>query len=165
MQALLATPVTRAELLVSKVLPYYGLGMMALAICLLVAVFLMGVPFRGSVLGLFGISSLFMGSALGLGLLLSTVLRSQFNAAMAALTAAFLPALMLSGFVFEIASMPWPLRALTHVIPARFFASSLQTLFQTEGAWVLLGANAIALALLACFWLGLTALKTRRTLD
>ena len=50
-------------------------------------------------------------------------------------------------------------------IPARFFASSLQTLFQTEGAWVLLGANAIALALLACFWLGLTALKTRRTLD
>lgn len=93
-------------------------------ICLLVAVYIMDVPFRGSLLALFVVSSLFLGCALGMGLFLSTVMRNQFNAAQAALTAAFLPAMMLSGFVFEIASMPQPLQWLTPyhfrpVTPAR----------------------------------------------
>lgn len=165
MEALLATPVTRTELLLSKILPYYALGMTAMLVCLGVAVFLMDVPFRGSLAALLGQSTLFLGSALGLGLFLSTIMRSQFNAAMAALTAGFLPALMLSGFVFEIASMPLPLRLLTRVIPARYFASSLQSLFQAGTPWSLLGPNALGLALLMVLWLGLTALNTRRTLD
>ena len=165
MEALLATPVTKAELLVSKVLPYYVLGMLALIICLGVSVFVMGIPFRGSLLALVGISTLFLGSALGMGLFLSTVLRSQFNAALAALTSAFLPALMLSGFVFEIDSMPKALQFLTRIIPARYFASSLQTLFQAGTIGASLWANALGLGLLMLFWLGLTALKTRRTLD
>jgi ABC-2 type transport system permease protein len=165
MEALLATPVTRWELLASKILPYYALGMAAVLICLGVAVFLMGVPFRGSLLALLGVATLFQGSAQGLGLFLSTVMRNQFNAAMAALTAAFLPALMLSGFVFEIASMPLPLRLLTRIIPARYLASSLQTLFQAGDLGSLLGWNALGLFLLAALWLGLTAAMTRRTLD
>lgn len=165
MEALLATPVTRAELLLSKILPYYVLGMLASWICLLVAVYIMDVPFRGSLLALFVVSSLFLGCALGMGLFLSTVMRNQFNAAQAALTAAFLPAMMLSGFVFEIASMPQPLQWLTHIIPARYYASSLQTLFQAGTLPQLLGPNMLFLLLLCIFWLGLTALKTRRTLD
>ena len=165
MEALLATPVTRAELLLSKILPYYVLGMLASWICLLVAVYIMDVPFRGSLLALFVVSSLFLGCALGMGLFLSTVMRNQFNAAQAALTAAFLPAMMLSGFVFEIASMPQPLQWLTHIIPARYYASSLQTLFQAGTLPQLLGPNMLFLLLLCLFWLGLTALKTRRTLD
>jgi ABC-2 type transport system permease protein len=100
-----------------------------------------------------------------MGLFLSTVLRSQFNAALAALTSAFLPALMLSGFVFEIDSMPKALQYLTRIIPARYFASSLQTLFQAGTVGPLLWVNALGLGLLMCFWLGLTAWKTRRTLD
>ena len=88
MEALLASPVTRLELLLSKILPYYLLGMAACWICLLVAVYIMGVPFRGSLLMLFVVSSLFLGCALGMGLFLSTVMRNQFNAAQAALTAA-----------------------------------------------------------------------------
>jgi ABC-2 type transport system permease protein len=165
MEALLATPVTKAELLVSKVLPYYGLGLLAMCVCLGVSVFIMGIPFRGSLLALFGISTLFLGSALGMGLFLSTVLRSQFNAALAALTSAFLPALMLSGFVFEIDSMPRVLRSLSHIIPARYFASSLQTLFQAGTVGALLWTNALGLGLLTLFWLGLTARNTKRTLD
>lgn len=165
MEALLATPVTRAELLLSKILPYYVLGMFAMLLCLLAAVYIMDVPFRGSFPALFAISSLFLGSALGLGLFLSTILRNQFNAAQAALTAGFLPALMLSGFVFEIASMPPPLRLLTRIIPARYFASSLQTLFQAGTIASLLLYNALFLTLLTLFWLGLTAVKTARTLD
>ncbi|MBI3228997.1 MAG: ABC transporter permease, partial [Burkholderiales bacterium] len=93
MEALLATPVTRAELLLSKIIPYYLLGMAAMLLCWLFAVYVMDVPFRGSFLGLFIMSTLFLGSALGLGLFLSTVLRTQFFAAQAALTAAFLPAM------------------------------------------------------------------------
>ncbi len=81
MEAPLASPVTHLELLLSKILPYYVLGMAACWICLLVAVHVMGVPFRGSLLMLFVVSSLFLGCALGMGLFLSTVMRNQFNAA------------------------------------------------------------------------------------
>jgi len=165
MEALLATPVTKAELLLSKILPYYTLGMVAMALCLLVAVVLMDVPFRGSLLALFVLSSLFLGCALGNGLFLSTVMKNQFNAASAALVSAFLPSMMLSGFVFEISSMPTALRALTYLIPARYFAGSLQTLFQAGTLVPLLAANALGLALLTGLWLGLTAMKTGRTLE
>ena len=165
MEALLASPVTRLELLLSKILPYYVLGMAACWICLLVAVHVMGVPFRGSLLMLFVVSSLFLGCALGMGLFLSTVMRNQFNAAQAALTAAFLPAMMLSGFVYEIASMPLPLQWLTRIIPARYYASSLQTLFQAGTLMEVLWPNLLCLLLLSIFWLGLTALKSRRTLE
>ena len=165
MEALLATPVTRTELLASKIIPYYGLGMIAMVICMLVAVFVMGMPFRGSLLVLFGVSTLFLGSALGLGLFLSTVMRSQFNAALAALTAGYLPALMLSGFVFEISSMPAPIRVITRFISARYLSSSLQTLFQVGNLGSVQGYASIWLLALTVFWIGLTALKTRRTLD
>lgn len=165
MEALLATPVTKTELLLSKILPYYLLGMIAMALCLLVAVLLMGVPFRGSLLALFVLSSLFLGCALGNGLFLSTVMKNQFNAASAALVSAFLPSMMLSGFVFEISSMPTALRALTYVIPARYFAGALQTLFQAGTLVPILAADALGLILLTAFWLGLTAKKTGRTLE
>lgn len=165
MEALLATPVTKAEMLLSKILPYYVLGMIAMLLCLLVAVLIMGVPFRGSLVALALLSTLFLGCALGNGLFLSTVMKNQFNAASAALVSAFLPAMMLSGFVFEISSMPWPLRALTHLIPARYFAGSLQTLFQAGTLGPLLAMDALGLFLLTVFWLGLTARKTGRTLE
>ncbi|UTH73624.1 ABC transporter permease [Chromobacterium sp. IIBBL 290-4] len=165
MEALLATPVSRAELLLSKILPYYVLGIAAMLLCLLVAVFIMQVPFRGPLWLLWLMSSLFLANALGMGLFLSTVMRTQFDAAQAALTAGYLPALMLSGFVFEISSMPAPLQWLTRILPARYFASTLQTLFQAGVVPSLLWLNAASLILLGAFWLGQTVRKTRRTLD
>jgi ABC-2 type transport system permease protein len=165
MEALLATPVTKAELLLSKVLPYYVLGMLAMLLCLLMAVFIMQVPFRGSLGALFVLSSLFLGSALGMGLFISTVMRNQFNAASLALVAGFLPAMMLSGFVFEIGSMPLALRLLTRIIPARYYNSSLQALFQVGTPLSFLAWDALWLLLLAVFWMGLTTLKTSRTLE
>jgi ABC-2 type transport system permease protein len=165
MEALLATPVRRMELLASKVLPYYLLGLAAMAVCVLVAVFIMNVPFRGSVAMLVVSTSLFLGSALGLGLLLSTVTRVQFNAAQAALNAAFLPATLLSGLVFEIASMPKVIQAVTLLVPARYFVKVLQTQFQAGDLPAILLPNVVFLLLSALFWLGLTAWKTRRRLD
>lgn len=165
MEALLATPVTRLELLLSKILPYYFLGMAAMLLCLLVAVFIMGVPFRGSVLALCAISTLFLGCAMGQGLLISTKTKNQFHAAQAALTATFLPALMLSGFIFEIRSMPEVLQWFTRLIPARYLTNSLQTLFQAGTVETILLENAFYLILLMLFWLGLTAYNTKRTLE
>ena len=165
MEALLASPMTRTEFLLSKLLPYYALGIVSLFICVLVSVLAMGVPLRGSVLMLWVIGSLFLGSALGLGLLLSSLTRNQFNAAQAALNAAFLPALILSGFIYEIHSMPAAIRAVTYLVPARYFVTAMQTLFQAGTVWpVLLRAMAF-LAVASIFFIGLTALKTKRRLD
>lgn len=165
MEALLSTPITRTELLLSKILPYYALGILSMMICVAMAVGLFGVPFRGSLLLLVVYTSLFLGSSLGLGLLLSTVTRNQFNAAQAALNAAFLPATMLSGFVYEISSMPAPIRAVTYLIPARYFISSLETLFQAGFVGRILLTDLAFLAASAMVFIGLTALRTRRRLD
>jgi ABC-2 type transport system permease protein len=165
MEALLASPVTRTELLLSKLLPYYALGIVSLFLCVGVAVLLLRVPFRGSLLALWGIGSLFLASSLGLGLLLSTVLRNQFNAAQAALNAAFLPAMMLSGFLFEIRSMPAVIQAVTYLIPARYFVTAMQTLFQAGNVSPLLLSSGMFLVVAGSFFIGLTALKTRRRME
>jgi len=165
MEALLASPATRTEMLLSKLIPYYGLGIISLFTCVGVSVFLLGVPFRGSLLALWMVGSLFLGSALGLGLLLSTVTRNQFNAAQAALNAAFLPALILSGFIYEIRSMPDVIRGVSYIVPARYFVTAVQTLFQAGDVWSVLIRDMVFLALASAFFIGMTALKTRRRLD
>ena len=123
MEALLSTPITRVELLLTKIIPYFGLGMVSMAICLIISTLVLGVPFRGSLMLLFLATALFLGTALGLGLLLSTAIRSQFNAAQAALNAAFLPVMMLSGFVYEIGSMPRPVQVIASILPGRYFVT------------------------------------------
>ncbi len=165
MEALLASPVTRTELLLSKLLPYYVLGIISLFLCVAVAVFILDIPFRGSLLVLWGIGSLFLASCLGMGLLLSTSLRNQFNAAQAALNAAFLPALMLSGFIYEIRSMPTAVQAFTYLVPARYFVTAMQTIFQAGNVWPVLLNSSLFLLMSSVFFIGMTALKTRRGLE
>ena len=165
MEALLASPVTRTELLLSKLLPYYALGIVSLFLCVGVAVLVMRVPFRGSLLVLWAIGSLFLASSLGLGLLLSTVLRNQFIAAQAALNSAFLPAVMLSGFLFEIHSMPAVIRGVTYLVPARYFVTAMQTLFQAGSVPPILLHSGMFLVAAGSFFIGLTALKTRRRME
>ncbi len=149
----------------SKLIPYYLLGIASLLLCVSVSVFILQVPFRGSILLLWAIGSLFLGSALGLGLLLSTVTRNQFNAAQAALNAAFLPAVILSGFIYEVRSMPPVIRGVTWLVPARYFVSAMQTLFQAGNVWTVLARTMVFLAIASIIFLSLTALKTRRRLD
>lgn len=165
MEALLAAGVTRFELMFSKLLPYFVLGMLAFLECVAITTLVFDVPLRGSIGMLLLTGAVFLGGALGLGLLLSTALRSQYNAAQAALNLAFLPALMLSGFVFEISSMPWPLRAVTTIVPARYFVTAMQTLFQAGDVWPVLARSLLGLALAAAGFLALTARKTRRRLE
>ncbi|WP_342321455.1 ABC transporter permease [Kosakonia sp. BYX6] len=165
MEALLSTEITRAELLLCKLIPYYFLGMLAMLLCMLVSVFILGVPYRGSLLFLFLITSLFLLSTLGMGLLISTVTRNQFNAAQVALNAAFLPSIMLSGFIFQIDSMPAIIRVVTYIIPARYFVSTLQSLFLAGNISLVLTINTLFLVASAVMFIGLTWLKTKRRLD
>ncbi|MDR3491407.1 MAG: ABC transporter permease subunit [Gammaproteobacteria bacterium] len=165
MEALLTTSVTRLEFLFSKWVPYYLVGIMSMTVCWLVAITILGTPFRGSILLLFIETSLFLGSALGLGLWLSTATRNQFNAAQAALNLAFLPSLMLSGFVYEISSMPKIIQAVTYLIPARYFVSSLQTLFLAGNVGELLFKDGLFLFIFALILFGITAKLTKRRLE
>lgn len=165
MESLLATPMRRSEFLLCKILPYYALGITSLLVCVGAAIFVLHVPFRGSITALLLMGSAFLLSTLGMGLLISTLTRSQFNAAQAALNAAFMPAMMLSGFIYEIRSMPPLVQAVTRLIPARYFVTSMQTLFQAGDVWPVLGSDLVRLSIAAVFFLGMTARKTRRRLD
>ena len=136
-----------------------------MVLCMVVTVYVLDVPYHGSLWLLALVTSLYLATALGMGLLISTVTRNQFNAAMISLNAAFLPAIMLSGFVFEIDSMPVAIQVVTYVIPARYFVESLQTLFLAGNIMPVIISNLVLLILSALVFIGLTALKTRRRLD
>ncbi|HVA48264.1 MAG TPA: ABC transporter permease [Pirellulales bacterium] len=165
MEALMATPISRAEFLLGKLLPYFALGMAAMGLAATAAVILFDVPFRGSVLALVIVSAAFLLAMLPLGLFISTVSRNQFAASQAALIAAFLPAFELSGFIFEIDSMPLPIRALTYILPARYFVPSLQTLFLAGDVPDVLVPNTLALAAFAAVLFVLLMRATRLRLE
>jgi len=165
MEALLVTPVTTSELLLGKVLPYFALGMGSMVLSVAMAIGLFGVPFRGSFLVLTLTSALFLLAALGMGLLISTLSKSQFVAGQVAIIVAFLPAFILSGFIFDIQSMPTVVQWITHLIAARYFVAILQTSFLAGNVWSVILPNALALALMAVFFLGVTKRKTLKRLE
>lgn len=121
MEQLAATPVTRAEVVIGKLLPYLGIGLIDVALSAALGVVLFHVPFRGSAPLLMGLSFLFLTGALGLGIFISAAARSQLLATQMAMIATFLPAFLLSGFMFAIEVMPPALGALTYAVPARYF--------------------------------------------
>lgn len=147
MEAVMATPVTATELLVGKIIPYFLLGLTAMTLCLLLAVFIFDVPFRGSLIALYALCATFLIPALGQGLLISAVTKNQFLASQIALITAFLPAFLLSGFLFEIDSMPTIIQWITVIVPARYLIPSLQTVFLAGDIWPMFG-QAIAIMLL-----------------
>ncbi|ABC22591.1 ABC transporter permease [Rhodospirillum rubrum] len=162
MEAMMATPVTALELLVGKVLPYFFLGLISMTLCVLLAVFAFGVPFRGSVLALYMISAIFLLPALGQGLVISAVTKNQFLASQLALISAFLPSFMLSGFLFEIDSMPRLIQAITTIVAARYVIPSLQTVFLAGDIWPMFLQNiAITLGIGAVFF-ALALVNTRK---
>ncbi|GIU79811.1 MAG: membrane protein [Bryobacteraceae bacterium] len=140
MEQLLATPVRPQELLLGKLAAYFVLGVADTVIALAVGVGLFGVPMRGSYLLLAVASALFLFGALCWGIFLSTVARSQLLAYQAALITSFLPAFLLSGFVFAIENMPWVVQQVTRIVPARYFVTILHGIFMKgvgiEVLWV-----------------------------
>jgi ABC-2 type transport system permease protein len=164
MEALLSTPVGAFEILAGKLIPYYLLAIFSAFFNLAVVTGLFGIPFRGSLFMLFCVSSLFMLSALGQGLIISTLAKNQYVASFASLVSAFLPAVLLSGFLFEIDAMPPFQRAISAVLPARYLVTCLQTLFLAGDVPDVLLPNMLKLAALGAFFLGITLKNTPKRL-
>jgi ABC-2 type transport system permease protein len=164
LEALFVTPVRADEILLGKTIPYFVLGMIGLALCFLAAKFLFHVPFRGSVWVLTGVSMLYLLVALGTGLLISSAVKSQFVASQVTVLVSFLPALMLSGFLYDLRSMPAPVRLITYALPARYYVALLQTVFLAGDVWGLIWPNAAVLGGMAAVLLLLTGRATRKQL-
>jgi ABC-2 type transport system permease protein len=164
-EALMSTPVGRGEFLIGKLFPYFLLGMGAMGLSVTAAVYVFGVPFRGSILTLVLVSAAFLCAMLPLGLLISTLTRNQFAASQAALIAGFLPAFELSGFIFEIDAMPWPIRWSTYLLPPRYFVASLQTIFLAGDVMSVLVPNTLALLAMGGVLLVLLLRSTRMRLE
>ncbi|MGV8935394.1 MAG: ABC transporter permease [Gallionellaceae bacterium] len=165
MEALLVTPLSMSEVILGKLVPYFILGLGGLTLSISMALFLFDVPLRGSLWVLLAASALFLVVALGMGLFISTVARSQFVAGLVALIATFLPAFLLSGFLFDIGSMPVVVQAITHVVAARYYVAILQTVFLAGNVWSVILPNALGLLALAVLFLGLTWRNARKQLE
>ena len=161
----MVTPASMAELMMGKLVAYFVLGLGGLAVSVAIGLFVFEVPFRGSFSVLIGVSSVFLIVSLAMGLLISTVARSQFVAAQLAFLITFMPALILSGLMFDIESMPGWVQAATTVFPARYFVSSLQTLFLAGTVWPVLLPNLVALLAFAAVILAAAIARTRRSLE
>lgn len=165
MEAMMATPVTVFDIIMGKIVPYFVLGLGSMIICWAVAVYYYDVPYRGSLLSLFVVGSVFLLASLGQGLLISTLTKDQFLASQIALLSVFLPTFMLSGFIFEISAMPQFIRAITYIFPARYFVTSLQTLFLVGDVYPLLIKSALSITFIGSVLFLLVALNTKKVLE
>lgn len=164
-ETLMATPVTVPEILIGKLAPTFVLGMASMALTVGMAVTLFDVPLRGSFAVLTGVAALFLMAALGMGMAISAAAKDQFVAGQVAIVITFLPAFLLSGFIFNIDAMPTAVQALTHLVAARYFIAVVQTLFLVGTEWAVILPNAAALAVMAAAFLGLARLLLKKRLD
>ena len=158
MEQLISTPVTAIEIMLGKLTPYFVIGMFDVAVCAFIAIGWFHVPFRGSYMTLAVSSALFMVVVLSLGFFISVLARNQFAASQIALLVTFLPAFLLSGFLFSIDQMPIVLQWITRILPARYYVSVLKEIFLKGNPTTMLAADLLPLAV---FSLLLAAVATR----
>jgi ABC-2 type transport system permease protein len=165
MEAIMSTRASMIEIILSKLLPYFLLGSIATVGCVFLAVSVFGIPMEGSIAALMLISAVFLFPALGQGLLISTLARNQFRASMYAMLSGYLPAMLLSGFIFEINSMPWLIQKLTAIIPARYYVNSLKTVFLAGDIWPQLLRDMLAMLAIGSIFFAITIARSKKRLD
>ena len=165
MESMLASPARMGELILARLACNFGLGIGSMIMSVLIAIVVFDVPFRGGTVALAAAVSLFLMFALGLGLFISTLARNQFVAAQLSFLTTMMPAMMLSGMLFDIAAMPHWLHIITYFVPARYLVAILQTLFLAGDVWPVILPNLVGLAIAAVVTLTATLLVTRRRLD
>ena len=164
MEQLVSTPVRASELILGKLLPYFGVGLLNVVIAVSMAVFLFEVPLRGSVALLFAVSALFVVGTLAQGILISTLARQQLLASQFAMVSTFLPAFLLSGFMFAITNMPAPVQAITYIVPARYYVALVKGIFLRGVGLAELWPDAVFLAVFAAIVTGLAIVRFRKKL-
>ncbi len=163
MELLLSTPVTPMEMMVGKLLPYFAIGLVDAAICLVFALLLFNVPFRGTFVTLFFTTSLFLVVVLNIGYLLSVLIRNQLGASQIAMLVTIMPISLLSGYAFPIDQMPAAIRAVTYVIYARYFVTILKSVFLKGSGITALWDPILALVLydILVVWIASRAFRKR----
>jgi ABC-2 type transport system permease protein len=162
MEQLAATPVGRGEVVFGKLIPYLAIGAFDVAVTVLAGILIFGVPFEGSVMLLALMTLLFLSGALGLGIFVSAVLKSQVLATQVAMVATYLPALLLSGFLFDIGAMPVVLRAVTYIVPARYFVAVTRGILLKGVGIEVLWVQALFMVGFATLGLGLATLAFKK---
>ncbi|MBI4721096.1 MAG: ABC transporter permease [Chitinivibrionia bacterium] len=154
MEQLLTTPVTPLQVIIGKVLPYSALALLDGTLIILFAVLHFGVPFSGSVALLFAFGVVYVIAALSIGVLISTIVNTQQVAMMAAMMATVLPSVMLSGFIFDIDTMPAVLQCVTYIVPAKYFLLIIRGIMLKGSGVGVLAIQAVFLTALAAVLLG-----------
>ena len=162
MEQVRMAPLDAASFVIGKTIPYYVISLASALTILLVAMVLFGLPMRGSWLVLLGTISLYLVGALGLGLLVSSIAETQQVAFQLAVLASFLPTLMLSGFIFPIASMPAFLQTVTAIVPARYFLVALRGIVLKGVGLPVIWPQLVALAAYSSVVLTLASVRLRR---
>lgn len=165
MEAILTTKINKMHIVLGKYIPYFVLGMVSLSLNVFLCIALFHVPFRGNLLVLALFSGLFLFTAMGQGLLISTIFKNQFLASQAALFAGFLPAMMLSGLVFPISSMPIFMQYLSLIIPSRYFVACMQSEFMAGTVPEIVIPNCIFLAVFGTILFVIIYKKTQMRLE
>ena len=162
LEALFVTPVRPLEILLAKLIPYFVVGMIGFAMCMVAARFLFHVPMEGSMWLLVLSSVLYMFVALGVGLLISSATKNQFIASQVALLTSFLPAMMLSGFLFDLNNVPTAVRVIGELLPATHFLDLIKTLMLAGNVWPIVVKDCAILAAYAVTLLTAARLVTRK---
>lgn len=160
MEALLSTRVRRIDIVLSKYIPYFMLGILSMAFNVFMCIGVFDISFRGNFFVLFFVSGLFLFTSLGIGLLISSVLKNQFLVSMVSLSVGFLPALLLSGLVFPINSMPTVFQYITRILPPRYYITFIESEFMAGTVWDIVWVNSIFLTVLGSFFFLLVYKKT-----
>lgn len=164
MEQLISTPVKPAEVILGKLIPYFVIGMLDMLIAVLLAVFVFHVPLRGSVPLLFIMAAVFVVGTLAQGILISTLARQQLLASQLAMVSTFMPAFLLSGFMFAIANMPIPVQVITHIVPARYFVALVKGIHLRGVGLETLWRDALLLAAFAVLVTGLAIARFKKRL-
>ena len=159
MEQLLTSPVSPRQIIIGKVIPYIGLALLDGLLVYAFAVWHFGVPMTGSNALLFLFGVIYVIAALSLGVLISTLVKTQQLAMMVALTVTMLPSVMLSGFVFEIKNMPIVLQYLADIIPATYFILIIRGIMLKGSGIEVLWPQTAALVVLTLALLGVAAKK------
>ena len=164
MEQLISTPVKGPELILGKLLPYFGIGMLDVLLAVLMGEFLFQVPLRGNVALLFAMAAIFLAGALSLGMVISIVTKSQLLASQLAMVLTFLPSFLLSGFMYAISNMPKPIELVTYLIPARYFVALLKGIYLKGIGLEILALEAGLLALFGAAMVLLANVKFKKRL-
>ncbi|MBR2183546.1 MAG: ABC transporter permease [Acidaminococcaceae bacterium] len=165
LEALFITPVRILEILLSKIIPYFCVAMTGFWLCMFSARYLYKVPIHGSFLVILFSSVIYLMASLGMGLTISSVIRNQYLASQLAVIVSMLPTMMLSGFLFDLRSVPAVVSAIGHILPATYFMELLKSLFLAGNNWPLIIKNCSVLTVYAIAFLALSFKVTKKRLE